>query len=55
MQLFKKQKFCYPFFVAFLESTSNFQHFERKDQLLTRLYPIISKTYCCLNVLRAML
>ena len=31
MQLSKKRKTLSPFFVPFLESTSNFKHFERKD------------------------
>ena len=33
MQLSKKQKICYKFIAAFLEATSNFQHFEKKDQV----------------------
>ena len=31
MQLSKKRKTLSQFFVPFLESTSNFKHFERKD------------------------
>ena len=32
MEFYKKQKICYQFFVAFVESTLNFQHFEKKHQ-----------------------
>ena len=32
IQLFKRLKSFYQFFIAFLESTSNFQHFEKKDE-----------------------
>ena len=31
MQLSKKQKDVSKFFIAFLKSTSNFEHFEKKD------------------------
>ena len=32
MQLCKKRETCYQFIVAFLQSASNFQHFEKKDE-----------------------
>ena len=32
MQLFKEPKSFSPFFTAFLKSTFNFEHFEKKDQ-----------------------
>ena len=37
MKLCKKRKICYQIFVAFVESTSDFQHVEKKHQTHTKL------------------
>ena len=41
-----------------MESTTNFQHFEKKDQLIAQLYLILhitgSERSCYLNVLKVM-
>ena len=47
MQLSEKRKYFIEFFVPFLESTSNFKHFERKDDC-HRLY--ISEIRDCENL-----
>ena len=47
MQLSEKWKYFIEFFVPFLESTSNFKHFERKDDC-HRLY--ISEIRDCENL-----
>ena len=47
MQLSEKRKTFIEFFVPFLESTSNFKHFERKDDC-HRLY--ISEIRDCENL-----
>ena len=39
MQLSKKPKNFYEFFIAFLESTSIFQHFENKMSFRARVIP----------------
>ena len=56
MELYKKQKICYQFFVAFLESTLNFQHFEKKHQThsSTKSEVIDSKISFSLIVLKAL-
>ena len=38
MQLFKNQYF-FRFFAAFLKSTSNFEHFEKKMRLIAYVFP----------------
>ena len=47
IQLSEKRKYFIEFFVPFLESTSNFKHFERKDDC-HRLY--ISEIRDCENL-----
>ena len=56
MELLKNRKICYQFFVAFLESTSSFQHFEKKHQphSSTKSDIIDSKRSFYLNLLNAM-
>ena len=38
MQLSKKPKKFYCYFIAFLESTLNFEHFETKMNLITQVF-----------------
>ena len=56
MQLSKKLKTYYQFSILFLQSTSNFQQFEEKDQVhSSTLFDIMdSERSCYLNVLKAM-
>ena len=56
LQLSKTSKISYQFFIAFLQSTSNFEQFRKKDQAhSSTIFGIIdSKRSCYLNVLMAM-
>ena len=55
MQLFEKPKIFYQFFIAFLESTWNFQHFEKAIKHSSTMSAILdSERSCYLNVLNAM-
>ena len=56
MQLSKKTKDFLSFFIAFLKSTSNFQHFEKEDQVQSStISDIIDfKRSSYLNALKAM-
>ena len=38
-QLFQKQKDFSQFFLAFLKSTLNFEHLQKKDDLIANLFP----------------
>ena len=55
-QLSKKQKISYHFFVACLESTLNFLHFEKKDQThsSTKSNIFDRERFCYLVVLKTM-
>ena len=39
MKLAQKQKTCYQFYSLFLKSTFNFQHFQKKNTLITDVFP----------------
>ena len=39
MQLYKNPKIFYQFFIAFLESTSYFEHFEKTISLRAQIFP----------------
>ena len=56
MQLSKKTKDFLSFFIAFLKSTSNFQHFEKEDQIQSSTISDIidSERSSYLNTLKAM-
>ena len=55
MQLCKTLNFFYQFFIAFPKSTSNFQHFEKKDQVHnSAISDIIDSERSYLNALKAM-
>ena len=54
MQLSKKTKDFLSFFIAFLKSTSNFQHFEDQIQSSTISDIIDSERSSYLNALKAM-
>ena len=55
MQLFEKPKVFHQFFIAFLESTWNFQRFEKTIKHSSTLSAILdSERSCYLNVLNAM-
>ena len=41
MQLFQKLKKFHQFFIAFLKSTSNLQHYGKKIKFIPQLYPIL--------------
>ena len=41
VQLSKKLKLFYQFFIAFLKSTPNFAHVEKKIKFTVQLYPIL--------------
>ena len=43
MQLFGKRKKFSQFFVPFLESTSNFKHFEKRIIIIANVYPKLQK------------
>ena len=42
MQLSKKASTFYQFFISFLKATSNFEHFEKKDNAQTSISDIIN-------------
>ena len=56
VQLSKKLKLFYQFFIAFLKSTPNFAHVEKKDQVHSSAMSDIrdSERYSYLNTLKAM-
>ena len=56
MQLSKKQNICYQLFIAFLQSTSIFQHFEKEGQVDNSMKSDITdlKRSCYFNVFKAM-